>query len=224
MSLSDVYKRALDTKELAMPKATYERSDVDVFVAGDVIHETEQYWLVPCGHITNVPATAEQVAWMEKETGLKVPEQLSQFLFLSNGAKLFCLYSIGWDGVRLPDPSCMRYPIFSASEIVELNKELWDNFWDALGDDPDFCHTTRLNYIAFCDAHDGNYLAILVEEPYVGQVFFLHHELLFRPFSEREFDREFYPIIAPSFTAWLELLVDTKGWDGFGLRFLSPRF
>ena len=222
MSLSDEYKRVLDTKELAMPKATYKRSDVDVFVAGDVIPETEQCWLVPCGHITNAPATSEQVAGMEKEIGLKVPEQLGQFLLLSNGAKLFCLHSVR-DGVPLPNPSRMRYPLFSASEIVELNKELWNSFQGMLGDDPDFRHITKLNYIAFCDAHDGNYLAILVDEPYVGQIFFLDHELLFRPFSEHEFDREFYPIIAPSFTAWLELLVDTNGWNGFG-PFLPPRF
>jgi hypothetical protein len=222
MSLSDAYRRVLDTKELAMPKAIYERSDVDVFVAGDVIPGTEQCWLVPCGHIINAPATAEQVAGMEKEIGLKVPEQLSQFLLLSNGAKLFCVYSV-WDGIPLPNPSLMRYPVFNTSEIAELSKELWDNFQGALGDDPDFRHFTRLNYIAFCDAHDGNYLAILVEEPYVGQIFFLNHELLFRPFSEHEFDREFSPIIAPSFTAWLELLADTNGWNGFG-PFLPPRF
>ena len=222
MSLADAYERVMGTRVLAFPKATYERSDLEVFVTGDVIPEARESWLVPCRHVANPPATQERLVWMGQELGTRVPEELGQFLRLADGAKLFCVHSIR-DGAPVPTPSRMRYPILSTSEIVELNKELWDSFRGMLGADPDFCHVTALNYVAFCDAHDGNYLAIIVDEPRVGQVFYLDHELLFRPFSEHAFDREFYHVVAPSFAAWLELLADTNGWNGFGPVY-PPRF
>jgi hypothetical protein len=222
MPLPDAYRRVLDTRDLAFPKAVYGRPDVDVFLTADVVPETEHSWLVPCRHETSPPATKEHIAWMGKELGIAVPEELGQLLLLSNGPKLFCVHSTR-NGVPLPTPSRVRYPLLSASQIVALNKELWDTFWGCLGEDPDFCQVTRLNYIAFCDAHDGNYLAVQSEAPYVGQVFYLDHELLFRPFSDHEFDREFYPVVAPSITAWLDLLADTSGWNGFGPVF-PPRF
>jgi hypothetical protein len=74
---------------------------------------------------------------------------------------------------------------------------------------PDFRDFHTLNYVAFCDAHDGNYLAILREGPEQGKVFFLDHEYLFRPYSER--DADLYYTVAESLEAWLELVVKTKG-------------
>ena len=82
--------------------------------------------------------------------------------------------------------------------------------------DPAYRNIHTLNYVAFCNAHDGNYLAILREGPEQGKVFFLDHEYEFFPYDESTI--EAYYTIAESLEAWLELVAKTKGWGGFGRR------
>jgi hypothetical protein len=43
----------------------------------------------------------------------------------------------------------------------------------------------KSNYIAFYDAKDGNYQAILLEGPECGKVFMLHHEHYYCPHGEK---------------------------------------
>ena len=197
----------LNVNELAIPKKIYERSYV-IDLAGTITGETPQDWLVPCHHIVNPPAAPGQITRIKEVLKLEVPIQLRQFLELSNGAKLYSLLG----------SSIARYELFNTDEIINVNAELWENFRGLLGNDRDFKDVSRLNYLAFCDALDGNYIAIILDGPHQGEIFFLLHELCYRPFSED--DLEFYPIIASSFANWLKLLIETKGSGGFGPTFV----
>lgn len=182
---------------------------------GQIVGETEQEWLVPCWHILNPPATLAEIDEAQRQLGYELPEQLHQFLRVANGARLYCLTPL-WLLDTFPNAKYQRYHIFGTAELVTVNQNLLSWFRSMLGDDPDFCDSHILNYIAFCDAHDGNYLAILLQGPEKGKVFFLDHEYLFRPYSELNTD--LYYTIVKSFEDWLELLIKTKGWGGFGKR------
>lgn len=72
---------------------------------------------------------------------------------------------------------------------------------------------TYLDYIAFCDVNDGNFVAIVTQGEQLGKVFFLDHEYAYYPFREQ---KEGYPIVAETFESWLSLVRDTKGWDAVG--------
>ncbi len=185
---------------------------------GQSVGEAEREWLIPCWHFLNSPATTAEIDEAQKRLGYELPKAIYHFLQITNGAKLYCLTPL-WLLDTFPDAEYQRYHIFNLSELVTVNQNLLSWFRLMLGDDPDFCDFHTLNYIAFCDAHDGNYLAILLEGLSRGKVFFLDHEYLFRPYSELDID--VYYTVAESFDAWLELLIKTKGWGGFG-RLVPP--
>jgi hypothetical protein len=192
----------------------YDRDDL-LKSFGQIAGETEEEWLIPCWHILNPPATRVEIEMAQEQLGYKLPDELHQFLQIANGARLYCLTPL-WLLDTFPNAQYQRYHIFSTLEVVTINQNLLKDFRAMLGNDPDFRDLHTLNYVAFCDAHDGNYLAILREGPEQGKVFFLDHEYLFRPYSER--DADLYYTIAESLEAWLELVVKTKGWGGFGRR------
>jgi hypothetical protein len=215
VSIINTYLKAiLEQQVLVCPKRMHTREGL-IFTFGDVLIETEDAWLVPCTHTTYAPALPEDIRAIEQSLGFALPESLHHFLQLTNGAQLY-VAPLAWKPSWSTKGDYIHYHIFSTLELVTINQNLLKDFRAMLGNDPDFRDLHTLNYVAFCDAHDGNYLAILREGPEQGKVFFLDHEYLFRPYSER--DADLYYTVAESLEAWLELVVKTKGWGGFGRR------
>jgi hypothetical protein len=197
---------------LAVPKSIYPYERI-VELADDVAGETDVAWLIRCHHTANLPATAEQISSAERLLGFRLPESLHRFYRLADGGKFFVVPA-PWLQPEFPNAEHIRYHIFSTAELVTFHQQCMTTFRAMLGEDPDFQHLHALDYIAFCDAHNGNYLALLLEGPDQGKVFFLHREGLFRPYNAYEFD--LYYIVADSLEDWLERVIRTQGWDGFG--------
>ena len=87
-------------------------------------------------------------------------------------------------------------------------RNVYSNEWE-------FRECRQLNYLAVCDADDGNYQSLLLRPEFDQRVFLLFHELFYRPLSEN--DREFNYTIAESLSAWLALIAAvTGGWAGRG--------
>jgi len=192
----------------------YDRDDL-LKSFGQIAGETEEEWLIPCWHILNPPATCVEIEMAQEQLGYKLPEELHQFLQIANGARLYCLTPL-WLLDTFPNAQYQRYHIFSTLELVKINREMLETFRHFARLDPAYRNIHTLNYVAFCDAHDGNYLAILREGPEQGKVFFLDHEYEFFPHDESTI--EAYYTVAESLEAWLELVAKTKGWGGFGRR------
>ena len=190
----------------------YDRDDL-LKSFGQIAGETEEEWLIPCWHILNPPATRVEIEMAQEQLGYKLPEELHQFLQIANGARLYCLTPL-WLLDTFPNAQYQRYHIFSTLELVKINREMLETFRHFARLDPAYRNIHTLNYVAFCDAHDGNYLAILREGPEQGKVFFLDHEYEFFPHDESTI--EAYYTVAESLEAWLELVAKTKGWGGFG--------
>jgi hypothetical protein len=176
----------------------------------DAVQEDEETWRIPCRHRVFPGASEEALAQAEQAMGFPLPEALKELLQITNGLELYVSPAAGYYSPTFH----IEYRIFSTTELVTINQNLLKDFRAMLGDDPDFRDVHALNYVAFCDAHDGNYLAILLEGPERSKVFFLDHEYLFRPYSEQ--DADLYYTVAPSLDAWLELVAKTEGWGGFG--------
>lgn len=212
-NLEKLWREVLRFSVLHVPKARYTYEELEEMVEG-IVGETAEAWLVRCWHEPNAPVNEDTLWEMEQEMkqvwGKSIPEELRQLLRLADGGRLFVLSLKDWQGIA----PYARYHIFSTTELATINRNLLKDFRAMLGSDPDFRDFHVLNYVAFCDAHNGNYLAILLEGPERGKVFFLYKEYLFRPYSK--LDADLYYTVAPSLEAWLELVVRTKGWDGFG--------
>jgi hypothetical protein len=189
----------------------YNQSDLLKSV-GKIDAETEHEWLIPCWHILNPPAALAEINEAQTKLGYKFPEELVHFLQLADGARLYCLSRPRWINT-FPSALYQRYRIFSATELVELNQDLLNRFRHTYENDPAF-RGKSLNYVAFCDAHNDNYLAILLRGRGKGKVFFLDHEYLYLPYGRLSADS--YYTIANSLKEWLELVVTTRGWAGFG--------
>lgn len=211
MSIAETLYNLLKQTVLEVPKARYTREEM-VKIVGANYSETSDSWLVPCVQLAYPSATDEEISHTEGKLNLKLPIDLRRFLSLSNGGKFYQIPLV-WLQDTFPGAQHVRYHIFSTSEIVEINACLFHQFRQILGDDPDFRDYYRLNYVAFCDAHNGNYLAILLDEPERGKVFFLHHGYFYRPYSELDADLYYY--VAGSLERWLEIVLETGGWKGF---------
>ncbi len=109
----------------------------------------------------------------------------------------------------------MRYRLFSCSELLRINRLLLEIFLGAYSDDPEFNNVRALNYMAFCDAADDNYQAIVIDGQHPSRVFLLFNEFQCRPYSER--DRDFCYTISESLESWFQLILDTGGWGGRGM-------
>lgn len=212
MSIASKLQALLEQKILAVSWQDYSPEQI-ARVTGDLPETLGDRWLVPCRHQLSPPATRSELQETERAMCITLPENLRQFLELSNGARLY-IVSVYWlrSGPDIVEHT--RYHILSASELIQVNYGLLKCFREVLGNDADFASMDRLNYLAFCDAHNGNYLAIIMEGPEAGKVFFLDHEGFFRPYSE--LDTDIYYMVAPSFEEWLDLVIEEHGWRGFG--------
>lgn len=209
--MKTIIQRISKTTELAIPKRQYDRTRV-VSAFGDTVGESDHSWIVQCSHSLNAPADDEQIAEAQRQLGFSIPEEYKRFLRISNGAKLFVVARNRPQG---GEPH-VRYHLLSCDELVETNLFLRRTFLDAYSDDPEYKGVRNVNYMAFGDATNDNYQAIVVDGPYMGQVFLLFYELQCRPYSE--IDSDFYYTIADSLESWFDLIAQTGGWEGRGVQ------
>lgn len=212
MALKTILERIASFRYLEVPKALYSDEAV-TFVYGDIRGETDACWLVDCSQVLGPPAKTEEIESIEKQLGLPVPEQYKEFLRIADGAKLFAV-STPWLEPEFPDAVHVRHSIFGCRELVLANRELASTFRGFYANDPEYEKCQQVNYIAFCDADDGNYQAMLLEPPSDRRIFLLFHELFYRPYTDA--DSEFCYTIANSLEGWLELILRTGGWGGRG--------
>ncbi len=212
MTLEDQLHQLLQVHMLAVPKDRYSYARV-IELFGGVASETGEAWLIRCQHAPNPPAIMEQLSNTERALGFHLPESLHQFYQLADGGRFFTVPAL-WLEPAFPDAEYSRYRIYSTAELPIINGNLLNQFQSNFGDDPDFQDIRSLNYIAFCDAHNGHHLVLLLEGQERGKVFLLDYEALARPYSER--DADFYYAVADSLEDWLGRVIRTQGWDGFG--------
>jgi hypothetical protein len=197
---------------LAIPKEAHSYERVKR-ILGEPSGETTGAWVVACTHVLTNPATAADIKGAEDELGFGIPEEYRRLLRISNGASLFVVPQI-WLHDTFPGAQHVQYRLFGTEELVDTHSKLLGIFRDNYADDPELRHVMSVNYLAICDATDGNYQAILLQGPEHGKVFLLLNELLGRPYSEG--DRDLYYTIADSLENWLQLISDTGGWGGRG--------
>jgi hypothetical protein len=201
------------TRHLRVPKVAYSRDRVTRVVGADAVSESSDSWLVKCTQHPNPPATPAEIDSAEQALGYALPVGIRRLLLCANGGRFYAVPLV-WQHDVFPNATHVRYHIFSCSELIEYNCRLLQTFHKLLGDDPDFVQYERLNYLAFCDAHNGNYLAALLEGSATGRVFLLDREYSFRPYSD--LDSDLYYSVADSLETWLDLVQSTGGWGGFG--------
>ena len=181
--------------------------------------QTSTAWMVECTHLLNPPAAENDIANVAKSLEISVPNELRQFWQISDGAELFVTMCMGDEAAIRESMSpgasrIVRYKLYGTSDIIRLNRDLFTNFRECLGNDPDYKDALKSNYIAFCDAMDGNYQSILLDEPGLGKVFMLHHEHTYCPHDEKHCILN--DTLAQSLAGWFRLLIDTGGFGGRG--------
>jgi len=234
MSVKSALDKVLATRTLEFPK---ERRGYDPAERRQHLHdlmrhlfaesfwETETAFVVECTHNLRPSATAADIDNVAKSLDIVVPEQLRQFWEICDGAELFVAKCKG-EETRYRD-AVVCYDIRGTSDtgpkrwtgdrnVIDLTRYLFKNFRECLGDDPGFKDMLKSNYIAFCDAYDGNNQAILLDGPEYGKVFMLHHEHTYCPHDEK--DCILNDTLAPSFESWLRLLAETRGYGGRGVN------
>ena len=195
-----------------VPKSLHGLEKVQ-FVYGEVAGETEGSWLVKCSHTFTAPAGEGAVASAEQQLGFEIPTQYKALLKVTDGAKLFCVRT-PWLDSDFPGSVHVWYRLFSCQELVQVNRELFQVFRRVYSDDREFQECRQLNYLAVCEANDGNYQAVLLRPERDRRVFLLFHELFYRPYDER--DSKFNYTIAQSLSGWLDLIAASGGWAGRG--------
>lgn len=202
------------TKHFAVSRERYNLSSLVNWFVDSPIGMPEN-WLIPCTHIFHKPATEAQIVAIASELGRELPVELNDFLRLTNGAELFRLhYRPGKSSYWVA-----RYKILNCSELVQVDQEILETFRSYAEFDEKCRDLERLNYLAFCDVGDGNYLAISLEGTNTGHVFFLDHGYGFYPYMD-ESTRDAYAYVADSLGQWLERLVQSEGQDGMGNRWI----
>jgi hypothetical protein len=209
MAIEAALQGVADCKFLAIPKSEF-RPAVVKQSFGESIIQSNLHWIVKCAHLLNPPASTSDIQEAEGRLSVSLPDELRELLRFANGAKLFVAPRSGdWAGTEH-----VRYDIFGTERLAAINDQLFDGFRSCLRDDPDFKDINRLNYLAFCDVDDGNFLALLLEGPARSKVFFLDREYLGRPYGDAASDA--YYTVSDSLESWLKLLADTAGWAGRG--------
>jgi hypothetical protein len=151
---------------------------------GDTLYVNGREWCVPCSHRVYPPASPEDLIQAEdvlQSLGHSLPDELKQFLRLTDGADFFVETSPFYPGWKHT-----KYHIFSTAELVEENRALLADFRENWLDDPER-HIHTLNYCAFCTGINGGYLCFLEEGPTSGTVFHLHREHRAQPYGPNQF-------------------------------------
>jgi hypothetical protein len=179
--------------------------------------QSVEEWLISCSHILYAPITQTQIAELKHGLNKEIPKQLQDLLALTNGADLF---RIKYQSSQLGDYWIARYKILNHSELLQVNLELLDTFRSYAESDANYRDgNLTLDYIAFCDVGDGNYLAIITESSSQGKIFYLDHDYSYYPFRAYYTKNAYFPV-APSLKEWLEILYRTNGRAGIGDLFI----
>jgi hypothetical protein len=200
MSIDNVLREILAVQQFAFPKDPDPEQDKVTF--GDLLENDGPMWKVKCSHRCNPPASETKIRDAEQQLGFVLPAELDTFLRAADGAELFVVPRLEFD------TPFVGYRMLGTEDLVALHNQALDSFRYVFSTDPYYQHR-RVNYIAFCDVNDGNYLAILLEGPGKDKVFFLDREGCFRPYTERNV--VMYYTVADSLEEWFALLRDTGG-------------
>src|SRR5262249_7195299 len=160
-------------RSFSIPKRKWDLKNLQEYF-GDQFEESHDAWLIPCKHRLNRPATRGESAKAEKALGVRFPASLCELLRQTDGAQRF-IVSLPGLGSSARRRRQVYFKMFGASEIVEVNSRLWENFRSIFADDPTVNPTEPLNYVAFCDAGNANYQALHLEGQRRGKVFLLQH-------------------------------------------------
>jgi hypothetical protein len=183
----------------------------------DAVIQTPTHWHVPCSHIFYPPATESELEALRAGLGQVIPLPLMELLRVTNGAELFRIhYSIQ------DDYWVARYEILNCARLLHVNKELRQIFQSYAEFDDNYrdkIEKLKLDYLAFCDVLDGNYLAFNLQSSSVQPIFYLDHDYGAYPYSDKS-AREGYFHIAKSLQEWLDILIRTDGQDGIGGKFI----
>lgn len=171
--------------------------------------------LVPCRHLLFQGASAEQLATLEANLPLKLPDELVLLLSASNGAHLF---EIEYDGGPIGRYTLPRYKILATEEILDTYRGLRKTYTSYLDDfDEGEGAFYILDYLPFCDVGDGDFLALVVQGDRKGSVFLLDHDYGYFPYHM--VSDPSYQSVANSIEEWLSMLYTTLGRSGAGTRY-----
>ena len=172
------------------------------------IMDAETDCLLPCRHQFPSPATEAEIKKLSSlNISADIPDQLIELLRLTNGPNLF---QLEYKGLSKPWWYTI-YNILGTEELVEENKDLLEETYLSYAEeDIEMQGITQLNYVAFCDIGDGNFLSIALDKPDRGKVFYLDHDYLFYPYGI-PFTKDAYIVVADSIEEWLEQLVTKRG-------------
>ncbi len=210
MSIIDSLLKCSEVRYWAVSKRLFPDGLPQYIVAGlsQTISENSDSWFMPCSHSFFDPAPVAELEELIARTP-QLPVALLELYRFSNGAELF----------RVPpaeDESLSyiwKYRILNIRELLRVQAEELNVFLSFAGKDENYRDVKSLNYLAYCDLGDGNYLAVSLEPSSLGVVFFLDHEYEFFPWDD-EFTRDAYFQIAPSIESWFQMLVEFQGQCG----------
>jgi hypothetical protein len=209
MAIESVLRQILGMDRLSIPKALI-KLEIMKSVFLDDFEDDGDVWKLKCYHEVQAPATKNNIDRCEAALNKKLPDELTELLRITNGVKLFIAPRKGQDHWS-PGTRHVRYDIFGTDELVTIHQRLLGMFLDSPSVDPNI---SDVNYIAFCDADDGNYIATLHEQDDSGKIVFINKEYYYCPYSEEVSDLDY--TLAESLEKWLELLLTTGGWGGRG--------
>ena len=215
MSIKASLESVLNLQFLAVPKEEYDRSTLEKWLI-EKTTELPEYWLIPCSHSVCQPALETQLLELASIFDVGLPRQLRDLLMETDGADLFRLLHRGGplDNYWIP-----RYRLLNCVELIQTHHEHLDTFLSYVEDDDTYLGIKRLNYLAFCDIADGNYLALNMEKGYLGKVFVLDHDYAYFPVGD-ESTKDAYVPVADSLHEWLDILAQTSGLEGMGHKFV----
>lgn len=188
---------------LALPYLEIPRDQLPSDIELDIFGQTNDIVRIRCSHTLYPALSNTELHSLLKALKPPLPDNLIEFYSHANGGELFKIkYPAGYTNAR--------YHILNVSKLIEVNVELLVDYRSFL--DSDNAKVAKLNYVAFCDVSDGNYLAIELENQ---TIFFLDHEYQFFPYDTLE-THHAYKHVAPSLESWFAKLVESSGWDGLG--------
>jgi hypothetical protein len=214
MDIKDRLARLDAVKYFAVPKARYEQPDIVTWF--DQVTMSDSSWLIPCSHTFFHPSDATELGKLNSWLGSKLPKDVENFYVHSNGAELF---KIKYRSENLGDYWHTRYEVFSIERLLQKNRSIYESFRSQLRPTSKYWDITYLNYFAFCDVGDGDYLAVSLDPKHGGWVFYLDHEYGFLPYGTN-ITQDAYQPVASSFDKWITILIETSGGGGTGARWI----
>ena len=194
---------------------TYDIESLSKYIKGPII-ETDDRFLIPCSHVFPSSATEYYISTLLQYLKGETLPDLLELLQSSNGPNLFRIKYLG-RGYR-KDFWRKRYNILSVQQLIKTNEEFFQLFIsNSENDDEVADYKESLNYLAFCDLANGDYLAVVTKGSERNTVFYLDHDYAYYPFGTSMTQKP-YGKIANSISEWLDILINTNGEKGTGVN------